>query len=76
MRLTTKGQVTIPQAIREELGLLAGTEVEFSIDGDSVRIRKATRRGHLSRGQAIVEHGRGRGNRRYTTDELMRLMRG
>jgi AbrB family looped-hinge helix DNA binding protein len=76
MRLTSKGQVTIPQHVREALGLLAGTEVEFEIDGDAVRIRKAKGRGQLSRGQAIVEHGRGRGNMRYTTDELMRLMRG
>ena len=35
MRITTKGQVTIPQAIREQLGLLPHTEVEFDIVGDS-----------------------------------------
>ena len=40
MRLTVKGQVTIPQAIREQLGLMAGTEVTFDIDGDAVRIKK------------------------------------
>ena len=32
MRLTSKGQVTIPQEIRETLGLLPHTEVEFEID--------------------------------------------
>ena len=38
MRITTKGQVTIPQAIREELGLLPGTEVTFeSVDRISQR---------------------------------------
>jgi AbrB family looped-hinge helix DNA binding protein len=31
MRITTKGQVTIPQEIREELGLLPNTEVTFEI---------------------------------------------
>ncbi len=40
MRLTSKGQVTIPQDIREKLGLLPLTEVEFDVVGDSVRIRK------------------------------------
>ena len=38
MRLTSKGQVTVPQEIREALGLLPYTEVEFEIDGDSVRL--------------------------------------
>jgi AbrB family looped-hinge helix DNA binding protein len=75
MRLTSKGQVTIPQDIRETLGLLAGTEVEFDIDGDAVRIRKSTRPGRARRGRAFVEHLRGRGNRRFTTEQLMRLMR-
>ena len=37
MRITTKGQVTIPQAIRERLGLLPYSEVEFDVVGDSVR---------------------------------------
>ena len=41
MRITSKGQVTIPQDIRERLGLLPYSEVEFEIDGDSVRVRKA-----------------------------------
>ncbi|MFP5387992.1 MAG: AbrB/MazE/SpoVT family DNA-binding domain-containing protein, partial [Thermoleophilia bacterium] len=28
-KITSKGQVTIPKAIRDELGLLPGAEVEF-----------------------------------------------
>ena len=75
MRLTSKGQVTIPQEIRAQLGLMAGTEVDFVIDGDSVRVRKA-RPTAGSRGRTIVQHTRGRGNRRFTTEQLMRLMRG
>ncbi len=75
MRLTVKGQVTIPQAIREQLGLMAGTEVTFDIDGDAVRIKKATRPTAASRGRRIADHIRGRGNRRFTTAQLMRLMR-
>ncbi len=42
MRITSKGQVTIPQHIREELGLHPNTEVEFSVeDGRAVLNPKA-----------------------------------
>jgi len=36
MRITSKGQVTIPVEVREELGLLPHTEVVFEVEGDSV----------------------------------------
>jgi AbrB family looped-hinge helix DNA binding protein len=76
MRLTSKGQVTIPADIREKLGLLPNTEVEFEIDGDAVRVRKAAKPTGLTRGQALIAHMRGRATRRITTDEIMRLTRG
>jgi AbrB family looped-hinge helix DNA binding protein len=72
MRITTKGQVTIPQDIRERLGLLPHSEVTFEIDGDTVRIRKA--RG-ATRGSAIVSRLRGSATRPMTTDEIMSLTR-
>ena len=75
MRITSKGQVTIPQQIREALGLLPDTEVEFELDKDAVRIRRAAAP-RSDRGRALVEHMRGRGSRRLTTDEIMRLTRG
>ena len=74
MHLTTKGQVTIPLEIRERLGLLPYTEVEFEIDGDAVKIRK--KRQSRQRGRTIVEHLRGRRTRRLTTDEILALTRG
>jgi len=40
MRITTKGQVTIPQHIRERLGLLPHTEVDFTLEGDVAYLRK------------------------------------
>ena len=73
MRITSKGQVTIPQEIREKLGLLPHSEVEFAIIGTSVRIRKKGRQ--TTRGETIVEHLRGTGNKRHTTDEIMAMMR-
>jgi AbrB family looped-hinge helix DNA binding protein len=73
MRLTSKGQVTIPLHIREKLGLLPNTEVEFDIVGDSVRIRKAKTQ---SRGKQLVERMRGTANKGLTTDQILALTRG
>lgn len=74
MRITSKGQVTIPQDIRERLGLLPYSEVEFEIDGDSVRIRKAART--KARGAALVARMRGQATVRMTTDDILKLTRG
>lgn len=74
MRITTKGQVTIPADIREQLGLLPNTEVDFETDGETVTIRKAG--GANRRGQRIVQHLRGRASTRMTTNEIMALTRG
>jgi antitoxin PrlF len=75
-RLTSKGQVTIPMAIRDQLGLAPGTEVEFEVEGDTVVLRKQA--GGPSRGQRLVERLRGSGtaNLDLTTDEIMALTRG
>jgi AbrB family looped-hinge helix DNA binding protein len=73
MRLTTKGQVTIPLDIRERLGLLPYTEVEFEIDGDAVKIRKAKR--GAGRGRDLVGRMRGRATTRLSTDEILALTR-
>jgi AbrB family looped-hinge helix DNA binding protein len=75
MRITSKGQVTIPQEIREKLGLLPHSEVEFEIVGDSVQLRKKKGK-KMRRGEMIVAHLRGRGNKRFTTDEIMAMTRG
>jgi AbrB family looped-hinge helix DNA binding protein len=76
VRLTTKGQVTIPLAIRQQLGLQPWTEVEFDVVGDSVRIRK--RAGGRSRGKRLVDALRRAPKPKpgMTTDQLMALTRG
>ena len=58
MRMTSKGQVTIPIEMREKLGLLPDSEVVFELDRDSVRIRKAPRAAR-SRGRRLVARMRG-----------------
>jgi AbrB family looped-hinge helix DNA binding protein len=75
MRITSKGQVTIPKDIRDKAGLLPDTEVEFAYDGKTVTLRRAERGD--SRGRRLVEHlRRHRGDIVMTTDEIMALTRG
>jgi len=76
MRLTTKGQVTIPLGMRRALGLEPWSEVEFELDGDSVRIRKKT--DGRRRGQRLLEAltRAPRPKKGMTTDQLMALTRG
>lgn len=77
MRITAKGQVTIPQDVRERAGLMPGTDVEFEIEGGVVRLVKTRAGGRRrSRGQMLVESLRGRGDFKMTTDEIVALMRG
>ena len=77
MHITSKGQVTIPQDIRTQLGLLPHTEVEFELAGDHARIRKARRpRGASPRGRLMLDALRGTGDVRMSTDEIMALTRG
>ena len=76
MRITSKGQVTIPIEIRERLGLLPNSEVEFEVEGNAVRIRKS-RRGSKAgrRGRGLVQHLRGRATSGMSTDAIMKLTR-
>jgi antitoxin PrlF len=75
--LTSKGQVTIPKRIRDELQLLPGTAVEFSVNpqGEVVlhhpRPAKSGRQARKDRFDAV----RGRADVRWRTDELMDLLR-
>ena len=72
MKVTVKGQVTIPQHIREKLGITPATDVDFIEDADRVfivkRKRSKTSPGRFSklRGMATVK---------MTTDEIMALTR-
>ena len=75
MRITSKGQVTIPQDIRERFGLLPDTEVEFVVKGRVVQLVKAKRPGRSSRGEAIVRRLRGTATVHMSTDEILSLTR-
>lgn len=78
MRITSKGQVTIPADIRAAAGLMPNTEVAFEYDGTAVRIVPIASPRKPSRGEALVAHLRrhGKGQTTMTTDEIMALTRG
>jgi AbrB family looped-hinge helix DNA binding protein len=74
MRVTSKGQVTIPIDIRERLGIRPETEVEFEIVEGVVHLRVVG--GPGLRGRAVVEALRGMATSGLTTDEILCLTRG
>ena len=76
MRITSKGQVTIPIEIREKLGLLPNTEVEFQIQGGTARLVRAPAKRGPGRSAMVVARLRGRGDIRMSTDEILALTRG
>ena len=75
MRITSKGQVTIPAQIREQAGLLPNTEVAFQFDGDSVRLVKVEPTKGPGRGALITRRLQGSATVKMSTDEIMRLTR-
>ncbi len=72
MRVTTKGQVTIPQHIREKLGIVPATNIEFVEEKGRVYIVK--KEDPENRGNTFRKL-RGVATVRMTTDEIMALTR-
>jgi AbrB family looped-hinge helix DNA binding protein len=71
MRVTQKGQVTIPQNVREALGIRPGSEVAFKLEAEGARLI-------VGREAAVEEVARmrGAGDAELTTDEILALTRG
>ena len=75
MKVTTKGQVTIPQEIRERFHLQPGTDVEFLPHGEAVVIRPAKGK-RQTLFQRWIERAKGSATTRLSTDEIMAMTRG
>ena len=69
MKITTKGQVTIPKVIRERFGLRPGSEVRLVEEDRKIVLRKAA-------GEDVWERYRGFLKTNMRTDEIFRLLRG
>ena len=74
MRMTDKGQVTIPIRMRERSGLLPGADVEFEERPDGVLVRLAQQQ-LGARGRQALERLAGTSRSGLTTDELLALTR-
>ncbi|VEN72942.1 AbrB family transcriptional regulator [Candidatus Desulfarcum epimagneticum] len=72
MRVTTKGQVTIPHHIRKKLGILPAAEVEFVEEKNRVYIVKKEEAGSRN---STFRKLRGVATVKMTTDEIMALTR-
>ncbi|HVY98306.1 MAG TPA: AbrB/MazE/SpoVT family DNA-binding domain-containing protein [Dongiaceae bacterium] len=77
MRITSKGQVTIPAEIRAKAGLMPNTEVDFILKGKEVRIVRRGKAKKPTRGQRAVEKLWGSATRSLgmSVDEYLDLTR-
>ncbi len=73
MRVTIKGQVTIPQHIREKLGIMPNSEVDFMEERGRVYL---TKRQVKTPKQNRFRRFRGIATVKMSTDEIMALTRG
>ena len=71
MRVTTKGQVTIPRSVREIMGIVPETEVDFIEDGGKFYIVKTDE----PKTNKSLRKFRGIATVKMTTDEIMSLTR-
>src|ERR1035437_8236794 len=74
MKITSKGQVTVPIGIRQRFGLLPDTEVAFEARGGAVVIRKVRESGR--RGANVVARLKGKATAGLSTDEILAFTRG
>lgn len=70
-KVTSKGQITIPKAVRDRLGLRSGDEVEFLEEDGIVRLRKQVEHSPFARYRGYLEQLRG-----SNPDDLIEDMRG
>jgi len=73
-RVTTKGQVTIPKEVREELGIEPGDEVRFEPSNGGFEIRKEAPT--TESGSDPFEAHRGRAEGSDSMPDRMRRLRG
>jgi antitoxin PrlF len=70
MRVTQKGQVTIPLKVRRALGIQPGSDVEFELDERGARVLV-----DRERAADEIAHMRGAGDIELSTDEILALTR-
>ncbi len=76
MKVTTKGQVTIPQHIRRHLGVEPHAEVEFRIENGVVLVEKASSQEGGKAVKSKFEAYRGSRSQNLSTKEWLEATRG
>ncbi len=71
MRVTSKGQVTIPKNIREVLGIIPQSDIEFQEDNGRFYIMKKS----AQKSTKNYERLRGISTARMSTEEILNLTR-
>lgn len=77
MKVTVKGQITIPISLRERFGLNPGTEVEFVTSEGVLQLKPRKRKGKsASASERWLSKAAGSAKPGTSTDEIMALTRG
>jgi AbrB family looped-hinge helix DNA binding protein len=81
VRITSKGQVTIPKPVREQAGITRFTELDVRYDDGKVVIEKveldeAEKRRRLREFEEWLQRVKGTGDSGLTADEIMDMTRG
>ncbi|MGI8904998.1 MAG: AbrB/MazE/SpoVT family DNA-binding domain-containing protein [Candidatus Sumerlaeaceae bacterium] len=77
MKVTIKGQITVPQALRERFGLQPGTDVEFVAQDDALVVRPRQRGMPAATAfDTWLQKAAGSARTKLTTDEIMAMTRG
>ena len=80
MRITSKGQVTIPKPIRDAMGLTPGTAIDFAVNRNGEVVLHKANSGQASRNARPqpdrFEAARGKADVPSKTQELIALLRG
>lgn len=71
MRVTTKGQVTIPRNVREKLGIFPQSNIDFQEENGNFYIVKTTKTKRTNK----FKRFRGIASSQMTTDEILKLTR-
>ncbi len=67
--VSERGQVVIPKALRDRLGIRPGQELEFLNEGGKLVVRKVTPQDPVDRAYGVLDLRRG-------VDETLRALRG
>jgi antitoxin PrlF len=73
-KITSKGQITLPRAIRSAMGVQPGDRVLFESDNEGIRVRPVRTVSPFAKYQGIGNPGIGSG--RKTINRWIRKMRG